>query len=403
MKKLAIISSYDELCGNATYTEVLRKEFTKHYEVDVLALKTKWLSSSNGKLKALAEQHIEEMAQKLKGYDCVNIQFEAGLYGTYPYDIVRRIKKLVRSSRNIVFTMHRVDIRQSIFDRGVLRSFLSTNFFAALKTFRRQNHFPIVYEKVVNFLKEESHHKNVQIIVHTQRDRDTVKQVFEFDNVYDFPLTFLNKEQLQTYPAISSREEFCQEYGLSESDKFIGLFGFVTDYKSYETAILALPLLPKNYKILLFGSQHPMSITNWQKVNPYISYLMELVENKKLSKRVIFAGSLDDENFIKALYCCDFAVLPYMEVNQGGSGIASLVIETGIKSLFSNNLAFAELKRYFPDCFESFDIGNYHELAYKMTNYHRDYRANIAACHEKYNIENNVLFHKSLFDKADNT
>ena len=29
MKKMAIISSYNELCGNATYTEVLRKEFSK--------------------------------------------------------------------------------------------------------------------------------------------------------------------------------------------------------------------------------------------------------------------------------------------------------------------------------------------------------------------------------------
>ena len=29
MKKLAIISTYNESCGNASYTEVLRKEFSK--------------------------------------------------------------------------------------------------------------------------------------------------------------------------------------------------------------------------------------------------------------------------------------------------------------------------------------------------------------------------------------
>ena len=28
MKKLAIISTYNESCGNASYTEVLRKEFS---------------------------------------------------------------------------------------------------------------------------------------------------------------------------------------------------------------------------------------------------------------------------------------------------------------------------------------------------------------------------------------
>ena len=127
---------------------------------------------------------------------------------------------------------------------------------------------------------------------------------------------------------------------------------------------------------------------------------MKLVEKEKLNDRVLFVGNLSDDDFIKALHCCDFAVLPYLEVNQGGSGIASLVVETKIKSLFSNNLAFAELKRYFPDCFESFDIGNYHELAYKITNYHADFRQNISNCLKTYNIENNILFHKSLFDRA---
>lgn len=401
MKKLAIVSSYNELCGNATYTKVLRDEFAKYFSVDVLPLKVNWLVSSNKALKKLAEKHIDELAILLREYDYVNIQFEAGLYGSYPETIIRRIKKLIDNSNNLIFTMHRVDIKKSIFDKEVLRRFLSKKIFINLKQFRQENYFSIIYKKIVCYLKKKAINKNIQIIVHTQRDLDTIKYVYDFKNVHAFPLTFLNKDQLVKYPKISNKKQFCNTYNISNEDKIIGLFGFISNYKGHDTAIKALKLLPADYKIMIFGSQHPMTITSYEKVNPYIFKLMQLVESEKLNSRVIFAGSLSDEEFIKALYCCNFAVLPYLEVNQGGSGIASLVIETKIKSLFSNSLAFGELKKFFPDCFISFDIGNYHELAYKILNYKCDFRANIDKCLEKYNIENNILLYKALFEKVE--
>lgn len=398
-KKLAIVSSYHELCGNATYTEVLKNEFSKYYDVDVMALNLKWLGSANHRLQKLAEGHIKEIANRLKGYDYVNIQFEAGLYGTYPGEIIRRIKTLINASNNLIFTMHRVDVRESIFDRKVLKGFLSTSIFANLKRFRRQNYFPIVYRDIIQCLKKQSKTKKIHILVHTKKDSDTVKYVYGFENVCDFPITFLTKAQREIYPRISSRNEFYQKYGIDDEDITIGLFGFIADYKGHDTAIRALKYLPSNYRILVFGSQHPMSIVPYEKINPYIHSLMEMIEKMKLTNRVWFLGSLSDEDFIKALYCCDYSVLPYLETNQGGSGIASLVLETQIKSLFSNNYSFAELSRYFPNCFETFDIGNYQELAYKIEHYDKDYRSNINQCLGKYNIENNILFQKKLFEE----
>ena len=45
MKTLAIVSSYNILCGNATYAEALRKEFSKFYNVTMLPLDVNLLSN----------------------------------------------------------------------------------------------------------------------------------------------------------------------------------------------------------------------------------------------------------------------------------------------------------------------------------------------------------------------
>ena len=102
MKKLAIISTYNESCGNASYTEVLRKEFSKYYEVDILPLQLDILSSNASNIKKIANKHIDEISQAVKNYDYVNIQFEAGLYGNTKNDILRRVKKIIKASNNAI-------------------------------------------------------------------------------------------------------------------------------------------------------------------------------------------------------------------------------------------------------------------------------------------------------------
>lgn len=432
MKKMAIVSSYNELCGNATYTEVLRKEFSKYYEVDVLALRTDILSSNKRAVSKLADEHVKEIALKLGEYDYVNIQFEAGLYGTSRGNIIRRIKWLIDACTNLTFTMHRVDIPKSLFDKDYLKKLLTGKFFANLKEFRQYNYMAKIYGVIVNYIKRRAKTRNLNIIVHTKREKKNIQQILGFQNVYDFPITFLDQAMRERTRNPKERQEFIQKYGMEEGDVLIGLFGFISEYKGHDTAIKALKLLPPNYKIMIFGSQHPMGIVNNMAIDPYIGKLLKLVERnsakydafeslvkpanhketsgdggvywtmgkeeERFDRRVFFLGSLSDEDFINALYCCDFAVLPYLETNQSGSGIASLVLESKIKSLYSNNKAFFELQKYYPHTFETFDIGNYNELAYKILHYQHDYRDAIDQCLMTYNLENNVLFQKSVLE-----
>src|SRR5438132_8978927 len=77
---LAIISSYDNLCGNASYTRALKHNLEQHFHVDVFSLDITHLDKNMG------DRRIKEIAKQLQKYDLVNIQFEAMLYGNNDND-----------------------------------------------------------------------------------------------------------------------------------------------------------------------------------------------------------------------------------------------------------------------------------------------------------------------------
>ena len=153
MKKLAIISTYNESCGNASYTEVLRKEFSKYYEVDILPLQLDILSSNDSNIKKIANKHIDEISQAVKNYDYVNIQFEAGLYGNTKNDILRRVKKIIKASNNVILTMHRVDLPKSIFSLKTFKVLVSSkNIIGNLRRIRNEIYFKSLYKDLIKIM-----------------------------------------------------------------------------------------------------------------------------------------------------------------------------------------------------------------------------------------------------------
>lgn len=435
-KKLAIISSYNESCGNASYTEVLRREFSNHCDVEVLPLPQFLLRSPYRQAIRKGDQYIDGMAQRLCEFDYVNIQFEAGLFGTKPQIIFNRVAKLIKASKNLIMTMHRVDLPKSLLDTTLYKLIFKGKFIEAARYYENRK-FSDLYREIVKLLdaKNKRAESHAAVIVHTKREKANIQDVFGFRDVHDFPITFLNREQRRHRRTEADREQFIRRYGFDAGDKIIGLFGFISEYKGFDTVLKALNHLPSNYKVVFFGRQHPMAIADNTPVDPYIGKLLDDIEDNSVDlrkqstmlsrmsrseqvvkaqmehmrnvvsaswdKRVFFKGELPDDDFIAALYGCDYVVVPYMETNQSGSGVASLVVETRAKSIFSNAHSFTQLKKYYPDCFESFDIGNYLELADRIKHYSRDFSAKIDACMETYNLENNVKLHMSLFESAE--
>jgi glycosyltransferase involved in cell wall biosynthesis len=408
MKKLAIISSYGELCGNATYTNALAKEFSKHFDVHILKLEVTLLRQPQS--HDLGNIHLKAMATKLQQFDYVNIQFEAGLFGVDPKKIMGRFKILANASKNLIVTLHRYDLKSKLFTKGVFYSCLRLHFKKALRQLKSThaiNSYAKLYEDIVLYCKK----RDASIIVHTQRDRRVIQQTYGFDKVHDHPLTFLSQKDVIAHRKASSREKFIQHYHLDEKDIVIGLFGFISPHKGYVTAIKAMKWLPDNYKLFIFGIQHPLSIVPYEEVNEYLHSIMSNIEvdfyeqqkselsRKTLVDRVKFCGGLSDDKFLDALLCCNFTVLPYIEVNQGGSGVASMVLDSGVPAIFSQTLAFLELEKYAKNAFKMFSIGNHLELANAIEFYdHAESTAGLQKYLAQYNLETNITLHIKLFE-----
>jgi len=180
--------------------------------------------------------------------------------------------------------------------------------------------------------------------------------------------------------------------------KLFGTFGFLSPYKGFDTAIRALKLLPPDHHLLIFGGVHPQAIKRNQAIDPYIETLLheghlgrrifdELSTGhanvnlqlaldplnvfashpQSLDGRVHFMGVLPDEDFMSAMAICDAVLLPYLEVGQSSSGPISVALDMGCRVIASRTAAFLQLARYHPNMIEFFDIGNYRELADRMS------------------------------------
>lgn len=365
MKKIAIVSSFSESCGNAYFTHVLIDSMkAKGYEVECVSLNLLLTQSANKQVRLKAEKHINELCEQLKNYDGVNIQFEAGLYGTMPGDIVKRTIKLLKANPNTSITLHSPRlVNDNASEREAIKMALKLKLKTAAKMYfgsLRSNISMNVNEKVIRFVARN----NINTIVHTKRAQEQIELLFDYRNVEVHPLKFVDSD-------ITTNEELINKiksnFGFEKTDKIVGVFGFVNEYKGHSLAIKAMTNLPDNYKLMFFGRQHPQTIKNNELVNGYISSLQEQIVKLKLGKRVFFMGEYGNDDFINLAASVDAVWLPYVENGQDGSGIASICFDVSKRVLCSSSLAFDELfklvKKY--NNYARFDIGNYMELATK--------------------------------------
>lgn len=393
--KLAIISSFDDFCGNASYTKSLYEGLTKYYEVTIISLNVGLIREGSTKR---VYKYIQQLKNQLISYDCVNIQFEEGLFGSNMSSIKKNFFALAKASKKLVLTMHRIhgDVQypsfiflgKTIFRKGP-KPFIN----AWLKAYAVNRHVRL-YKKIIKFCKKNQ----IPLLVHTPKCKNCIKEKFRYNLVFDHPLSFYDQDYILELASGYSRDDFCNDLALDKKEIHIGLFGFISCYKGHETAIKSLSILPKNYKLLIFGAQHPHTIKIGETINEYIESLITLITTLQLHNRVQFHRIGNDEDFLKTLLRCDFNILPYLEVNQAGSGIAALSLETNSNAIFSQTNAFFELEKYAPDAFKLFTIGNYHELANAIMSYRKEkYLPNLDKYHKKYNLSTNAsLYHKLL-------
>ncbi|ENO3939849.1 glycosyltransferase [Aeromonas veronii] len=367
-KKMAIVSSYSESCGNASFTKILHdgiESFYKNIKVEVLELDLKLLQSVNKNVRKKADKHIDELCHQLKAFDCANIQMEAGLYGTLPQDIIKRFYKLVSANKNTSVTLHSPRLISSTPNnsRGGIKKILQLNVIGGLKellTEKRGNIHLNINKKIIEYSIENK----ARLIVHTSRAKKQIQDFFSYSNVSVHPLKMVPDNYVENKNVLKDIRNYLD---LSDADVTIGMFGYISSYKGHSDALNALKLLPDNYKLLIFGRQHPQTLKANGVVDSYLNTLIQAaVNNKKLKNRVFFLGELNDQEFLDVASSIDIAWLPYYENGQDGSGIASICMDLSPRVLCSSSFAFDELFKLVKyNNVMRFDIGNISEIALK--------------------------------------
>jgi len=364
---IAIISSIDESCGNAAFTNHLLQSLNDYgVTANGIGLNLNYTQSVDKKIRKIADNQVKKIVESLKDFDGVNLQFEAGLYGTNGKDILKRLNLLLRSGKNTSVTIHsnRIFPTNSLTFRSLAKAFFMLRFktiFFSVGKLQAEKRSLKLNRAVVKACVEAK----VEIIVHTKKSADAIMEMFNYDRVHVHPLKFTDPGKV-----LPNKVPISKVLHLNSDVKTIGIFGFISKYKGIETAIEAMNYLPSNYHLVIVGRQHPQSIQEYSQIDSYIKKIIKKIKENALTSRVHFLNELSDEELLEWAASVDFGWLPYLEVGQDGSGIASILFDIAQRVIASNAKSFDELLRLIPEyqC-ERFDIGNYLELAGKTLNY----------------------------------
>jgi glycosyltransferase involved in cell wall biosynthesis len=399
--RLALISTYGELCGIAAYTRALEKQLARDFDVTVFNLDQYLLRSSDGRASQFADRHIREICRSLRNHDMVNVQLEFGILGQHPSDIRRRLLWIVRAAPRLSLTFHTV-LRSQPFDRlSFARELLRLDIAKAVALCSQHRRNRLLSSGVADRLRRTQRHKPLAVIVHNRRDALQMKYIHGLRNVFDHPLAFLGEAEVHAIRNAASRARFALLDHIPTTAKLIGVFGFLGRYKGFETAVRALHHLPQDYHLLIFGGVHPNEITPRRAVDPVVSELFEagyidttVLERiaahgraggpalsvavdstmrdllfghpRDLSRRIHFLGASSDDDFLHGMAICDVTVFPYREVGQSASGPIAQALELGCRVIASRTHTFLQFGKYYPNRIEYFDVGNHLELAARI-------------------------------------
>lgn len=406
--RLAIVSTYGDLCGIAAYTHYLSKQLSNDFDVEILPLNQHVLHAMHWRVRRLGNAHIQDLAARLKDFDFVNLQFEHGTLGMLPIDIYNRFETLLKAVPGLSITMHTV-IPSEPHLYSILGNMARLRLKDAYQHYQDLRRESLLGDRLAGLIKSYQKRKPISVIMHTRRDKRVMMNEHELRNVYDHPLAFHSPSDAAAIRAKASRASFPTLANVPSDAKLVGVFGFISRYKNTQLLVRTMPLLPKNYHLLVFGGVHPNEIRKREPINEYleevlfdtdvgISSIDKLTRNQAnaakaghgkadialsinssrdlqdivapmtsgLFERVHFMGAMDDPGFFEGMCICDSVVIPYLEVGQTSSGPISQALELDCRVLAARNKAFMQLEGYHPETLEFFDIGNYVELAQRL-------------------------------------
>lgn len=414
-KTLGIISSYQDNCGNATYTKQIIDDLKNYFKiVECIELDQRMVHSNfYDKIKS-------EVINQVKKYDYINIQCEPALFHKKVRKAIKFIEEIIdaRNGENISITFHSLGISQEIIN---LSSIQKKFFRLKLSIFKKKRKSIDIYKDMQSLIlqkvkKLQQRGKNISIIVHQKELSE--KLSFLKISSYFHPIVSASSADIVKFSNDNNiRATILDKYQLDKNLTYIGCYGFYGAYKGIDVAIDALKFLPENYHLILSSNCHPINnlkvrsiIINSEKrskksqhynsddslveQDSYMVYLMKKIINNKVFDRVHFINHIiDEEEFKQLISAIDISVFPYYEVAQQGSGPVSYsthLSNSGKIILSRTNLFETYEKNFFKDCFTFFDQGNYLELSKKILKI-KSKKDELKKARAKYNPESNCL------------
>lgn len=299
--------------------------------------------------------------QKVADCDAVNIQMELGLYGSNPNKSVRFIKKIIKAARKSSITMHRLDPPRPDFLRSSYNNSKSLKLNAIFKEL-------ILYQvrRLYVDLVKFGVRYNASFIVHTYRDEQRVLDIDPTANVIVHPIIWPENYGLDgEVKDISGYRNFYSDQTLP----IIGLFGFMTDYKNF-LQVVRVVNQTREHNILLAGGTHPFSHEYGIRQDKKISQdshgliserqaISEIALNQTDGRMFLhLIHTPEDDDLIKLIRDVDIVCVPYSEVGQSASGIASLAVQFGKQLVFSDTFTSRELDRFLKSPLTKFDTNS---------------------------------------------
>ena len=215
------------------------------------------MRSVDPRVRRLADDMIRRFAARLKEFDAVNIQLEHGTLGNRQADIIRRFKILAEAAPTLSVTFHTILPHEAVNYLSVLKRLSRLDLAGANRLYFGVKKASWVNQEIYGSLRQLSKNKSVSVIVHTRRDMRLMRYVHRLPKVFDHPLVFMSPEVARELKRTTTRASVPMLARLPAGAKIIGVFGFLSEYKGFETVIRALHLLPEDYHIAFFGGVHP--------------------------------------------------------------------------------------------------------------------------------------------------
>src|SRR5437016_527663 len=398
-ESLAIVSTSSSLCGIAAYTAALRRQLGDTFDITVFDLDQYLLRSPHRRVRKLADRHVKDICDAIRGFDVVNLQLEYGTLGRYGRDIYRRFCWLTAAPARLSVTFHTLLMPPTFDPAGFIKALATGRFQRASRLRSDFSRARTLSFGIARQRRRTQRQKQVSAIVHNRRDRYEATYLYGLRHVFDHPLSFLGSAEVEAVHSGASRQRFAMLDDLQADTVLVGVFGFLNEYKGIGTAIEALHYLPENHHLLIFGGIHPREIIPGQPRHSYIASLFDQAymdttlygrmsaigpqsgavplvvapdqglrqllgpHPRDLSARIHFMGALSEDDFLGGMAICDAVVFPYLEVGQSSSGPISQALELGCRIIASRTYTFMEFAEYHPNAVEFFDIGNHLELA----------------------------------------